>query len=509
MDHLHRVVSRWAVVALLALVSVQAVAADTITYSRFPPNPGVMPGGGWQFGPGSTFANPTPPRAWVNGVYGGLPKAVGTDVVSLLAKGGPMPVTVVGSVGFGAAVGAVGRCVLGMNAACAVGTAAYLAYQQYMRARPPSDVPGSVVPNDGEHFDYDPGQAPAVGDVDCWTMDPYWMTCEATAEAAAIKGRNVVNQSDYSGSIKPQGEPTATGVKTCVDASHCTVQTGTVLIYFPTGEVAGNDLKNNSVARTTTSGSVCPASIDPFDAQYNVPAGSPIGEDGKCPTARYNHQPKTPGQFQGMADAGQLPHIQPDWSSAPWNQAVPDAFNPGNGTAPADITTSGPASQTGTPTVVTTTNPDGSTVTTTTTPSWQYTYNGGSVTYQGSTTTTTNTCTGAGSCSTGPTTTTSSGSGTVQDPLDPCTNNPDRVGCLEHGQDPQEPDLDNEEIPVEVTPQGGWGASDGTCPAKVQTASLGMVDPYGLFCTYMTGIRFAVIGVAWLIGALIFIGRID
>ncbi len=60
-----------------------------------------------------------------------------------------------------------------------------------------------------------------------------------------------------------------------------------------------------------------------------------------------------------------------------------------------------------------------------------------------------------------------------------------------------------------VVPDAGWGASDGACPSSVMTLSIGAVDPFGLICTYMTGIRFAVIGIAWLMAGFIFLGRID
>jgi len=43
----------------------------------------------------------------------------------------------------------------------------------------------------------------------------------------------------------------------------------------------------------------------------------------------------------------------------------------------------------------------------------------------------------------------------------------------------------------------------------VHTTLLGDVDPFGLVCTYMSGIRFAVIGIAWIMAALIFMGRTD
>jgi hypothetical protein len=116
-----------------------------------------------------------------------------------------------------------------------------------------------------------------------------------------------------------------------------------------------------------------------------VPAGSPIRPDGKCPTARYNHQPKTPEQFADTI----LPGVSPVWST--WQPAIKDAIDAGGQTAPADVTSTGPALQQG-PSVVVgqTTNPDGTTKTTTKQDTHNYTYAGNNINVATTTTTTIN-----------------------------------------------------------------------------------------------------------------------
>jgi hypothetical protein len=112
----------------------------------------------------------------------------------------------------------------------------------------------------------------------------------------------------------------------------------------------------------------------------------------------------------------------------------------------------------------------------------------------------------------GATTTTTTGqaptTGTVQVP-DFCLDYPDRAGCKLVGDPPSPENIQTESNNVQVTPEGGFGADNGTCPGLVHTVSLGNVDVFGLFCKFMAGIRFAVIGCAWIIAAMIFIGRTE
>lgn len=130
-------------------------------------------------------------------------------------------------------------------------------------------------------------------------------------------------------------------------------------------------------------------------------------------------------------------------------------------------------------------------------------------------TTTTTTCDQAGNCEiTTETETTGSyvdpeDAGQEEDAPSECELHPNTAGCAELDT-PTGPDLPTSNVSISgVSPQSGWGADNATCPALVHTVSLGDVDVFGLICTYMQGIRFLVIGISWLIAALIFVGRTD
>jgi len=247
-----------------------------------------------------------------------------------------------------------------------------------------------------------------------------------------------------------------------------------------------------------TTGPTCPASIDPLNPANSIPAGGAIGADGKCPTARYNHVAATVDD--AVAKASQ--YLTADQMI----DALKKAIEAG-GTAdilPTAIT--GPVSQDGTPVVSSTTDSTGTT-TTTTTPKYNYDYSsptqvkvtpGETVqTVKPGGATTTTTTTGGQPNNT-----------TVQVP-DFCLDYPDRAGCKLVGEPPSPENIQTESNNVHVSPEGGFGADSGTCPGLVHTVSLGNVDVFGMFCKFMAGIRFAVVGCAWIIAAMIFIGRTE
>lgn len=238
---------------------------------------------------------------------------------------------------------------------------------------------------------------------------------------------------------------------------------------------------------------MCQASIDFENPAYSRPAG-PVMIDQKCPTARYTKITTDQAGEKYAAHPGPVNELL---------DALRGAVDYGDQEAPAAQDLTGPESQTGTPESSTTTGPEGTT-TTTKTPVYNYTYAGDTITYQ--TTYRTETCTGANSCST---TTTTPPKPTEQDPEDPCTAAPDRAGCAKLGTPPNPEDLKKKDVPVSITPESGFGAGTGTCPGPIQLLNGATVDPFGLVCTYMSGIRFAIIGVAWLMAALIFLGRVD
>lgn len=483
-----------------------------VTLSRFPPNPGVLPGGGWQFTNGTTFGDPPGPRAWVNGKYGGVPQFKATDLYLLNGPAGKLPASAVTAVGLAGAAGAVGRCVIGLNPVCAVGTAAWLAYDKY-RARPPEGdgyVCGGV-PCDfpSGQFDYDPGQSPSnqtltqhrCGQAN-QTGAAYGYSTVSYLEACNKHKENV--QAVWVSSAQPYGVCGAAGCyQNRTVGGFCggtpTAPLGIETKSWLTWSGSGANVPSSWTCQGFSSGDApqqvtqqgCPASIDPFNSAYSIPAGAPVGPDGKCPTARYNHVPRTPEQVADIIN-----NFPPDLPDATWGQGVSDAIDKGGQqAAPGSITSGGPATQTGSPTVITTQNPDGTTKTETKTPNVSYTYNGPTITYTTTNTTTTNTCTGAGSCTTGGTTTTTVPKPTEQDPLDPCTANPERAGCLKIG-DPGTNKPESTEKQVDYTPEDlGLGAF---CPQPFSFVVHGwtMGFSYQMACDNAPVIRLAVLALA-------------
>lgn len=93
-------------------------------------------------------------------------------------------------------------------------------------------------------------------------------------------------------------------------------------------------------------------------------------------------------------------------------------------------------------------------------------------------------------------------------PIDPCSENPNRLGCLDTGE-PDDIDLGKQDINVGITPVSGFGASDATCPAdQTYTLRTGQVvsQSFAPVCQMARSFRPVVIGMAWLSAALIFLG---
>jgi len=82
------------------------------------------------------------------------------------------------------------------------------------------------------------------------------------------------------------------------------------------------------------------------------------------------------------------------------------------------------------------------------------------------------------------------------------------VGCLKLDV-PEGPNLPTVDKQISINPETGFGADNGTCPGLVHTSLVGDVDPFGLVCTYMAGIRYFVIGISFIMATLIFLGRVD
>jgi hypothetical protein len=505
MDHLSAVVKRALCAALFLPLCVlaQVPAPGDLANLRLAhqlSSWAPAPGGGYVRVVG-TSAPLAGSRIWSQA----MGKVLATDATIVAARGGPLAVSVAQAVTGSGAAAAVGRCLMLANPACvAAGAAAAVAFE-FWRMHEASSFPGTQCGSTPGALCADPGTPPVeqtTGSFYCQFSGTQVQGVTRQAACDALKAQ-LTGQVIYTGS---QG--TVTKVY-----DSCTVLSDTA------GECTRHDQCSGpcwgepgssnfqTVATTIYPGgnitsTSCPASTDASNPAYNVPAGGSPGPDGKCPTARYNHAPVSLEQAVAKTQA----HPPADQGEF-WKDPLKNAIESGQW-APAEVTSTGPGSQTGTPTETVTTGPNGTT-TTTSTPTHSYSYGGDTINV--TTSTTTNTCTGAGSCTTAnaTTTTTTTEPTKDQDPDDPCTANPDRAGCAKLGTAPDPDAMPGKSVSVSITPETGFGADTGTCPAMVQTQLVGAVDPFGLVCTYMSGIRFAVIGIAWIMAALIFLGRVD
>ena len=93
------------------------------------------------------------------------------------------------------------------------------------------------------------------------------------------------------------------------------------------------------------------------------------------------------------------------------------------------------------------------------------------------------------------------------EPVDPCVENPDRLGCMPPGELSAEP-VANEDKQITLTPDGGWGSA-GVCPPPRQiTLSGGMSFqiPLDLICDFARMIRPLVVAMAYLGAAMMLVG---
>lgn len=90
---------------------------------------------------------------------------------------------------------------------------------------------------------------------------------------------------------------------------------------------------------------------------------------------------------------------------------------------------------------------------------------------------------------------------------DLCLKNPDILACQKL-EEVEDKDLDTKDKPISITPDGGWGADNASCPAAKHLTVQGrdIPIPYDLFCTYMQGLRPIIIAMAWLSAGFILLG---
>ncbi|WIT11126.1 virulence factor TspB C-terminal domain-related protein [Paucibacter sediminis] len=331
-----------------------------------------------------------------------------------------------------------------------------------------------IRPGGADNLEFDPGVLPT--DVQAWKCTSGASTNTSNSPSAACgplfeakRGTKTVTT--------PFSCGTVTAGVTSISCSGAYYETGYGPVYW-------------AAAATVVTDKQCQPVVDFEDPSYSYPGGAP-GADGKCPTGRYT-VPISEAEAASKVENHQAP------SGADLNKAAEETLQKG-GTIPnaSERQLSGPSSVTGTPQQSSTTNPDGTQKSETKAPVTNYTFEGNHINYTTTVITTIN--------NNGQTTTINE-----QKPLEPsdqCKQNPGSLGCADLDR-PDAAELQKKDVPAMVTPQAGWGADGGSCPAPVSTHVLGMpvVVDNTLFCEFLSGIRFAVVASCALAAVLIFMG---
>lgn len=94
-----------------------------------------------------------------------------------------------------------------------------------------------------------------------------------------------------------------------------------------------------------------------------------------------------------------------------------------------------------------------------------------------------------------------------EEQLDFCAKNPDVLACQKLDE-PAGQELPASEKQISISPDGGWGADNASCPAPKQITVQGrsIPIPFDLFCTWASGMRPIIIAMAWLSAAFILLG---
>lgn len=94
-----------------------------------------------------------------------------------------------------------------------------------------------------------------------------------------------------------------------------------------------------------------------------------------------------------------------------------------------------------------------------------------------------------------------------EEQIDFCVKNPDVLACQKLDE-PNSEELPASEKPISISPDGGWGADNASCPAPKQITVQGRAIPipFDLFCTWASGMRPIIIAMAWLSAAFILLG---
>lgn len=233
----------------------------------------------------------------------------------------------------------------------------------------------------------------------------------------------------------------------------------------------------------------CPRVIDPLTGQSYVPGQY---SDGKCIS----------GVYSPVTELQVISRLQPAVQSDPVNstRAVLDS---GGYIDSESMSVSGPQSQTGTPQTTSVTGPSGQ-VSTTRTPTYNYTYNGDTVTYNitnNTITTKTNT--------EGESTTETKTETEPPDTKGLCDLFPSALACMKVGDIP-EPDKLPENVKV-VAPgrHSAWSYNSGQCPNRTIDFSFGVsVNILQPFCDFFVILKGVILSIFSLASALVFRGGI-
>lgn len=453
----------------LAALAASAPSWSAVTLSRFPPNPGVLPGGGWKFTPGTTFADPPPARAWTNGVYGGVAAAVATDTFSLKGPAaGALSVAVATSATVPSIAAALARVAARAYGPLSIGMAAY-------------DLLSSAGVRQGASgAEIDPGAPPiprTVYNTAGFSDTSDTASCALYAKSnAAYAGTYEVFVDGYPVRYVYESRPRVFfGSDTYGTRLYCYVDVyrkdGTLNVLKYRKEPINSSVDSSSCTESAT-GAI----------RSSLP-------NGKCPTGRY--ESATESQVLSAVTPGVVSDRAKAAKAAVDAGALIDASPP---------SVSGPASQIGTPSTITTTGPTGTT-STTTTPTYNYTYQGDTITMNTTTTTTTNVTNNEGHTTT--TTKVETKPGTDEEGM--CTLYPDSLACMKPGTP-----LDAEQIPIDrrpvtITKDPRWAANAGACTrGAIQLTSGASINLWQPFCDFFALIRGVVVGMFGLAGAFIF-----
>jgi hypothetical protein len=324
----------------------------------------------------------------------------------------------------------------------------------------------------GTDGECDMGEPPTMQTVPCWRSPYHGTQCFATPYAAAEAAQKYqtgcgTNPNVVCGPVV-QNAPAITNATQSYYWAWCSYQPPSQTSCTPPG--GGNGIVlNNSPTQ-----------------QQACENAQPPGPDGKCATGDYepatldymenlqaNYPPATAEHLAALNSA--LDYIPYDIDGNPFHPRTEGTPNVEGNTT-------------------TTTGPNG---TTTTTETYAPDEDTAGVVDWTKTTTKTN-----------PDNTTETTTETKPEESDPCKGLEGTLGCMQAGDAPTVAELTNTETPVAITPMGGWGSDNASCPAFESATFLGQTITFdhSIICNFASGMRPVIIGVAWLLAALIVLG---